>query len=102
MVGTREPRTETDAQSIVFRVNGRPVSVSSSPVQRLSRVLREELGLTGTKVGCDAGDCGACTVLLAGDPVCAGLVATGQIEGCEVRTGEGLAGTNVGGRMQRA
>src|SRR6202047_3706950 len=91
MAGTREPRTETDAQFIAFRVNGRVVSVSSSPLQRLSRVLREELGLTGTKVGCDAGDCGACTVLLDGDPVCACLVAAGQIEGREVTTVEGLS-----------
>src|ERR1700682_5544691 len=102
MAGTLEPRTEAGGQSIEFRVNGRVVSISSSPVQRLSRVLREELGLTGTKVGCDAGDCGACTVLLDGDPVCAGLVATGQVEGCEVTTVEGLADTNVGGRLQQA
>src|SRR6202521_5111346 len=102
MAATREPRTETDGQSIAFRVNGRAVSVSSSQVQRLSRVLREELGLTGTKGGCDAGDCGACTVLLDGDPVCACLVATGQIEGCEVTTVEGLAATSVGARLQQA
>jgi len=102
MAGTREPRTETDAQFIAFRVNGRVVSVSSSPLQRLSRVLRDELGLTGTKVGCDAGDCGACTVLLDGDPVCACLVATGQVEGCEVTTVEGLADASVGARLQQA
>jgi CO/xanthine dehydrogenase Mo-binding subunit/aerobic-type carbon monoxide dehydrogenase small subunit (CoxS/CutS family) len=52
--------------------------------------LREELGLTGTKVGCDAGDCGACTVLLNDEPVCSCLVAVGQVEGCEVTTVEGL------------
>jgi aldehyde oxidoreductase len=102
MAGTREPRAEAGGQSVAFRVNGRAVSVSSSPVQRLSRVLREELGLTGTKVGCDAGDCGACTVLLDGDPVCACLVATGQVEGCEITTVEGLADTNVGARLQQA
>jgi aldehyde oxidoreductase len=102
MAGTREPRAETDGQPITFRANGRTVIVSSSPLQRLSRVLREELGLTGTKVGCDAGDCGACTVLLDGDPVCACLVATGQVEGCEVTTVEGLADTNVGARLQQA
>src|SRR6202521_2293290 len=108
MAGTREPRTETDAQFIAFRVNGRVVSVSSSPLQRLSRVLREELGLTGTKVGCDAGDCGACTVLLDGDPVCACLVAAGQVEGCDVTTVEGLAartspaGESVGRKLQES
>ena len=109
MAFTRDSRLEAGEQpkSIEFRVNGRAVAVSSSPLQRLSRVLREELGLTGTKVGCDAGDCGACTVLLDGDPVCACLVATGQAEGCEVTTVEGLAarmssGESVGARLQQA
>src|SRR5215470_11418644 len=74
-----------------FRVNGTPVSVTTAPVQRLSRVLRDNLGLTGTKVGCDAGDCGACTVLLDGDPVCACLVPIAQAEGHEITTVEGLA-----------
>jgi aldehyde oxidoreductase len=73
-----------------FTVNGRSVSVSVSPAERLSRVLRESLGLTGTKVGCDAGDCGACTVLLDGEPVCACLIAAGQADGHEVTTVEGL------------
>ena len=75
-----------------FSVNRRKVEVHSSPVERLSKVLREELGLTGTKSGCDAGDCGACTVLLDGEPVCACLVAAGQAEGREVTTVEGLLG----------
>jgi aldehyde oxidoreductase len=76
--------------SITFSVNGGTVSAAVSPIERLSRVLREHLGLTGTKVGCDAGDCGACTVLIDGEPVCACLVALAQIEGCEVTTVEGL------------
>src|SRR5215831_14620048 len=76
---------------IAFSVNGRDVEVSANGARRLSRVLREGLGLTGTKVGCDAGDCGACTVLLNGEPVCACLVAAGQAAGCEVVTVEGLA-----------
>lgn len=88
--------------SIAFSVNGRAVVVSSSLIERLSRVLREELGLTGTKVGCDAGDCGACTVLLDGEPVCACLVAAGQAEGCEITTVEGLAQRAAGARLQRA
>jgi aldehyde oxidoreductase len=99
--------------SIRFRVNGQAVTVSSSPLERLSRVLREKLGLTGTKVGCDAGDCGACTVLLDGDPVCACLVAVGQVGGCEVTTVEGLAirtslsgeppsGSSLGARLQQS
>jgi aldehyde oxidoreductase len=65
--------------------------VTISGARRLSGVLRDDLGLTGTKVGCDAGDCGACTVLLNGEPVCACLVAVGQAAGCEITTVEGLA-----------
>ena len=71
-------------------VNDREISVASAPTKRLSRVLREELGLTGTKVGCDAGDCGACTVLLDGEAVCSCLVAVGQIENHSIVTVEGL------------
>ena len=72
-------------------VNGRSVSLKSASITRLSNVLREELALTGTKVGCDAGDCGACTVLVNGMPVCSCLVAVGQLPGAEVVTIEGLA-----------
>src|SRR5947209_3761069 len=76
---------------ITLSVNGRRLEVRAPGSRRLSRVLREDLGLTGTKVGCDAGDCGACTVLLNGEPVCACLVAIGQAAACEVTTVEGLA-----------
>jgi len=86
------------AHSIAFSVNGQAVTTACSPLQRLSRVLRDELQLTGTKVGCDAGDCGACTVLLNGDPVCACLVAMGQAEGCDITTVEGLAGRKSSGK----
>jgi aldehyde oxidoreductase len=76
---------------ITFSVNGRKVTARISPMERLSKVLRERLGLTGTKVGCDAGDCGACTVMVDRDPVCSCLVAAGQIEGREITTIEGLS-----------
>src|SRR6202022_3236934 len=75
---------------LAFKVNGRDVNVSTSPARRLSNVLRENLGLTGTKVGCDAGDCGACTVLVDGEAVCSCMVAAAQVDGCEVTTVEGL------------
>src|SRR5437763_1636865 len=77
--------------TLQFSVNGESVCASVPPTERLSRVLREHLGLTGTKVGCDAGDCGACTVLLNSQPVCSCLVAAGQVQGCEVTTVEGLS-----------
>jgi CO/xanthine dehydrogenase Mo-binding subunit/aerobic-type carbon monoxide dehydrogenase small subunit (CoxS/CutS family) len=83
--------TEVAAQSTTFRVNGQAVEVDAPPIRRLSEVLRDDLGLTGTKVGCDAGDCGACTVRLDGEAVCACLVPLGQVGGREVATVEGLA-----------
>ncbi len=80
-----------DAELISFSVNGSRVELTPPGARRLSRVLRDDLGLTGTKIGCDAGDCGACTVLLNGEPVCSCLVAAAQVSGCEVTTVEGLA-----------
>ncbi len=83
MTAERRPTT--------FRVNGGDVSVLGDPMRRLTEVLRDDLGLTGTKVGCDAGDCGACTVRLDEAAVCACLVPLGQVDGRDVRTVEGLA-----------
>ncbi len=74
-----------------FTVNRHEVTLDVDGRRRLVDVLREDLGLTGTKVGCNAGDCGACTVRLDGDQVCACLVAAGQVEGRRVETVEGLA-----------
>ncbi len=79
---------------ITFTVNGEKQEVTCPPSTRLSEVLRESLALRATKVGCNAGDCGACTVLLDGDPVCACLVPAGQLEGRHVETAESLADTN--------
>jgi len=83
--------TDLAPPAISFRVNDRDVAVDGDPMRRLSEVLRDDLGLTGTKVGCDAGDCGACTVRLDGEAVCACLVPLGQLAGREVITVEGLA-----------
>ena len=74
-----------------FTVNGDDVEVAAAPATRLSSVLRDDLGLTGTKIGCDAGDCGACTVLLDGDQVCACLTPIAQVAGRRVTTVEGLS-----------
>jgi CO/xanthine dehydrogenase Mo-binding subunit/aerobic-type carbon monoxide dehydrogenase small subunit (CoxS/CutS family) len=78
-------------QAVRFYLNGREVAVRAAPIARLSQVLREELGLTGTKVGCDAGDCGACTVSIDGRQVCACMMPLGQVAGRKVTTVEGLA-----------
>jgi aerobic carbon-monoxide dehydrogenase small subunit len=73
-----------------FTLNGGPADVAAPPMARLLDVLREECGLTGTKEGCGEGECGACTVLIDGEPICACLVPVAQVEGADVRTIEGL------------
>src|SRR5579883_209069 len=91
------------ATQISIRLNGQLRVVQSDPRSRLSQVLREEFHLTGTKVGCDAGDCGACTVLLNGQPVCACLTAVGQLHGAAVETIEGLRESSPAfDRLQRS
>ncbi|MEV7009331.1 (2Fe-2S)-binding protein [Streptosporangium sp. NPDC051022] len=75
---------------IDLRVNGTPYTVDGSPLRPLAGVLREELGLTGTKLGCEAGDCGACTVLLDGQAVASCLLPAVRAEGKTVTTVEGL------------
>ena len=89
--------------SIDLTVNGNPARLSSPPAARLSAVLRDELGLSGTKVGCDAGDCGACSVLIDGELVCACMVPVAQAAGKSVVTIEGLpTQTRSGAALQRS
>lgn len=90
-MATVTPANPAAIAHLSFSVNGGRVDISANPVERLSKVLRERLGLTGTKVGCDAGDCGACTVLLDSQPVCSCLVSAAQADGHEITTVEGLA-----------
>lgn len=73
-----------------FCVNGKHIALETDPSRRLLDILREDLGLTGTKVGCGEGECGACTVIIDGRAVLACLTVAAQIEGKEVTTIEGL------------
>ena len=76
---------------VTLRVNGESYDLMIAPYRTLLDVLREEIHLTGSKNGCDVGDCGACTVLLDGKPVNACLVVAATAEGSEIMTIEGLA-----------
>jgi carbon-monoxide dehydrogenase small subunit len=83
-------------KEIRFLVNEEPVSVFVEPHWTLLRVIRNELGLTGTKEGCGEGDCGSCTVLIDGKAVNACLVLAVDVDGRKVTTIEGLAqGTDL-------
>lgn len=76
--------------NIHLTINGKPVDAEVNPQTTLLDFLREDLGLTGTKRGCDEGDCGACTVLLDGKPVNACLILVIRLQGRHVDTVEGL------------
>jgi aerobic-type carbon monoxide dehydrogenase small subunit (CoxS/CutS family) len=90
------------ATTIRFTVNGEAVAVADDPFASLASTLRDRLGLIGTKIGCDAGDCGACTVLLDGAQVCACLVATGQTDGAAIHTVEGPGPGGLTDRLRKA
>lgn len=79
------------SRNIRFKLNGKWVRVQAPPAKTLLRLLRDEFDLTGSKPGCEAGECGACTVLLGGVPVTSCMVLAGQVEGREVITVEGLS-----------
>ena len=91
-----------ESTSTSFEINGNSVTVDAPSISRLADVLRDDLGLTGTKIGCNAGDCGACTVLLDGRQVCACMVPLGQLAGRQITTVEGLAENGALSRLQAA
>lgn len=87
---------------VEFTLNGEPANARvMSPVSLLD-VLRDQLGLPGSKSACQQGECGSCSVVLDGDVVCSCLVMAADVQGSEVATVEGLAGEGALNRVQEA
>jgi carbon-monoxide dehydrogenase small subunit len=80
-----------DKYSVAFTVNGNDVTLDVSARTSLAEALRNELGLTGTHIGCEHGVCGACTILLDGEPVRSCLLFAAQLDGASITSIEGLA-----------
>ena len=76
---------------IEFNCNGKDVSIEAPPQPRALDLIRDQLGMTGTKEGCGRGECGACTILRDGRPVNACLLPAAKLQGCEVMTIEGVS-----------
>ena len=90
------------ARKIRVAINGRKVESAVAPNETLAEFLRYALGLTGTKEGCDTGDCGACTVLVNGKAVNSCLVLAVEVQGSSVTTIEGLSSNGELHPLQKA
>ncbi|MSO19542.1 MAG: (2Fe-2S)-binding protein [Acidobacteria bacterium] len=90
----RSPKRPNEKVHLQFNVNGEPVEVAFLPHHTLLEVLREDMGLTGTKHGCELGECGACTVIVDGKPVLSCLMLALHAEGRQIETIEGMADEN--------
>ncbi len=91
-----------EKQRIEFELNGRTTAVEADPSRSLLEILRDDLGLTGTKCGCNEGECGTCSVLLNGELVTSCLVQAGDLAGQRVLTIEGLARNGEPHALQKA
>ena len=89
-------------KSIRFRLNGKPVTLDTDDERTLLWALREDLNITGPKYGCGAAFCGACTVIVDGEPVHSCMATAGSVDGKEVMTVEGLAAEGALHPLQRA
>lgn len=87
---------------IRFTINGVTKIVEIEPTMRMLDMIRDVLGLTGTKEGCGEGECGACTVLLDGRPIASCLVLAGQAEGHSITTIEGVSDGQELSRLQQS
>jgi aerobic-type carbon monoxide dehydrogenase small subunit (CoxS/CutS family) len=96
------PPAERSKAHVGFRVNGEPVEIAFAPHKTLLEVLREDMGLTGTKHGCELGECGTCAVLVDGRPVLSCLLLGLECEGRSVETVEGMAGPSGLHPLQKA
>jgi carbon-monoxide dehydrogenase small subunit len=90
-VKAKKPKKSRNKVHLSLRVNGEDQEVAFAPHKTLLEVLREDMGLTGTKHGCELGECGTCAVLVDGKPVLSCLVLTLDLEGKEISTVEGMA-----------
>lgn len=90
----------TKQEELTFTLNGTPVSIMVKPALRMLDVLRDVLGMTGTKEGCGVGECGACTVVLNGEAVDSCMVPCFQMCDAEILTIEGLSKTQIGTVLQ--
>jgi carbon-monoxide dehydrogenase small subunit len=92
----------TEKTAITLTINGAAHVVSVEPRRTLADAIREDCGQTGTHIGCEHGICGACTVLVDGEPVRSCLIFAAQADGKQIRTVEGLANGDELHPMQRA
>ena len=88
--------------NITLTINGRDHTISVEPRRTLADAIREDCGQTGTHIGCEHGVCGACTVIVNGEPVRSCLMFAVQADGCKIRTVEGLADGDRLHPMQQA
>ena len=86
---------------IDFTLNNKHITLDTEPTKRLVDAIRDDLSLTGTKIGCEVGECGACTGVIDGEAVTSCLVLVGQVQGKNVLTIEGLSELEIGRILQK-